>query len=551
MRNTLLLAELPSVKSCRRHSTRSNVTTTDDKDNHSAMDLLVGGVWHPITKTLVEKFPSVLSTGIASILAKCFTAMQSFHEAFSMILGECYASQIYDRLQQDKRYKALQEKWKLDLYFQLRSGELCTRLDMACQRASTEGWMVSVAGYLYNSTNNNSTSSNTEAGQTSMDKKGGCKTPAGSKKEVDNTSSNNNLQPSTLTMQEVQDYLATLSLKQTFSMNIPLLEVFALEMAIPFHDSVYFKQLGGKMLSLSLRTLKRLEAHIVILTNIATANFAQGAAAFTDHTLDSLGGRISLASTTAEKEEVPMTPAKMPLTPERTPGTIPQTPGSAGGVPVSHHAEDSSIDVSTSIEELGLILIDVNTLKQWVQSIWAPLVHAKLQVVLIDTCNNAVNKLDDIATALWSKATKMLISACKANLKGVKGITSRYRMTNKPAPSSASDYVDTILNPLRDFLGRYESSLVNFFPRGVWDIEIIKEVNISFTFYLKSVIETVKNMDSTLQRRARNTQKGGLSDSEKIMMQLKWDVKAYKTSISALNIDLGKVDNVSMLDVVE
>jgi hypothetical protein len=402
--------------------------------------------------------------------------------------------------------------------------------------------MVSVAAYLYN----NSSTSNTDTARTSVDEKGGSKTPAGSKKK-EMIGNDNNAQPSTLTMQEVQDYLAALSLKQTFSMNIPLLEVFALEMAVPFHDTVYFKQLGGKMLSLSLRTLKRLEAHIVILTNIATTNFPQGAAAFTDHTLDSLGGRISLAIVTTEKEEVPMTPAKMPLTPERTPGTIPQTrtPGSAGRLDV---IEDSSAEVSSSIEELGLILIDINTLKQWAQSIWAPLVHAKLQRVLTDTCNNAVNKLDDISTALWSKSTKMLISACKDNLKGVKGITSRYRMTNKPAPSSASDYVDTILNPLRDFLSRYEAQLANFFPRGVWDVQIIQEVNNSFTFYLKSVIETVKNMDSTLQRRARNTQKGGVSDSEKIMMQLKLDVEAYKSSISALNIDLGKVDNVSMLD---
>jgi hypothetical protein len=133
-------------------------------------------------------------------------------------------------------------------------------------------------------------------------------------------------------------------------------------------------------------------------------------------------------------------------------------------------------------------------------------------------------------------------------------------MTNRPAPTSPSTYVDTIFVPLKAFFTQYESSTGAFAPRGQpgaqalagedpaapWDVRVVEEVTATFCLHVASVLETAKQMDSALSRRVRATAGKGaagagpggetVSDSEKINLQLHLDVEAYTAAVQGLRL---------------
>lgn len=82
-----------------------------------------------------------------------------------------------------------------------------------------------------------------------------------------------------------------------------------------------------------------------------------------------------------------------------------------------------------------------------------------------------------------------------------------------------------------------------------WLGSLLEEVTTSYAEQVSALIETVKQMDSTLQRRsklqAQQQQAGGaavgataLTDSEKIALQIKLDIDAYGKELQALGLDL-------------
>ena len=59
------------------------------------------------------------------------------------------------------------------------------------------------------------------------------------------------------------------------------------------------------------------------------------------------------------------------------------------------------------------------------------------------------DKWSKLRMKVWSETCRLLAIECKENSLGIKGVASKYRMTNKPAPSGPSPYVETIFKPLR------------------------------------------------------------------------------------------------------
>lgn len=84
------------------------------------IDLIIKGVWIPVTALLKEKFSGMFSVGIAGTLARCYTAVESF----TLLLHKSDGSA--DRIDSIRRdfstHPAIQEfhdQWKLDLYLQV------------------------------------------------------------------------------------------------------------------------------------------------------------------------------------------------------------------------------------------------------------------------------------------------------------------------------------------------------------------------------------------------------------------------------------------------
>ena len=136
-------------------------------------------------------------------------------------------------------------------------------------------------------------------------------------------------------------------------------------------------------------------------------------------------------------------------------------------------------------------------------------------------------------------------------------VVSKYRMTNKPAPETPSAYVETILAPLRKFLGRFSSVVGRVLSAtaagapaeealAAWQRALVEDVSSSFSEQVSALIETVKQMDSTLQRRSKLQQTSAastaaMSDSEKIALQIKLDIEAYGRDIQSFGLDLSQL----------
>jgi hypothetical protein len=79
-----------------------------------------------------------------------------------------------------------------------------------------------------------------------------------------------------------------------------------------------------------------------------------------------------------------------------------------------------------------------------------------------------------------------------------------------------------------------------------WQSALLEDVSASFAEQVSALIETVRQMDSTLQRRSKaqasaSAGSSNMSDSEKIALQIRLDIEAYGREISALGLDLASM----------
>jgi hypothetical protein len=78
-------------------------------------------------------------------------------------------------------------------------------------------------------------------------------------------------------------------------------------------------------------------------------------------------------------------------------------------------------------------------------------------------------------------------------------------------------------------------------PSGQWQSDIVEDVTSVYVQQVQALIETAKQMDSALMRRAKSssaTSSGaaGMTDSEKIALQMIIDIGAFETEVRAVGI---------------
>jgi hypothetical protein len=127
-----------------------------------------------------------------------------------------------------------------------------------------------------------------------------------------------------------------------------------------------------------------------------------------------------------------------------------------------------------------------------------------------------------------------LTSQCCAPLSAVKGVAATYRMTNRPPPTQASPFVATILRPLQEFDKSYASRT----PPQIgddWKRSVVSSVSDKYSLAVEELIATVKRTEDALKGRAtRRTMAGGMSDGEKVKLQLFLDHREFKKHVEDL-----------------
>ena len=141
--------------------------TADAASTPVDVDLLSEGVWVPIATALMADAGikmAIFSPGIASILQSNYVALDNFLSGLAVRLlvasteisekderflyqPEMEASQIeraQDRIYAHAKTAEFIKRWNLPIYYQLRFGESCNRLNKAVEQTRREGWVATV-----------------------------------------------------------------------------------------------------------------------------------------------------------------------------------------------------------------------------------------------------------------------------------------------------------------------------------------------------------------------------------------------------------------------
>jgi hypothetical protein len=200
-----------------------------------------------------------------------------------------------------------------------------------------------------------------------------------------------------------------LQLKSNFTFHLPIINVFAIEMACCMHSKVCIDFIAVKFLTLALRLTSRLEFLVGNLIQQATPSFSQ-----------------ELLQTLA----VDMVEGR-------------ETDSSRAGL------------MRICVRDCILLVDDLGSLAVWLSTDFLSqsqytLAKRGCDAAYVDKCLALQTaKLAAVRSLAWTETCRMLSVDCKENLLGVKGVASKYRMTSKPPPTTPSPYVETILMPIR------------------------------------------------------------------------------------------------------
>ncbi len=460
------------------------------------LDIVINSVWKPIMALLSERFPIMFNTAIANTFKHCYNAYEKFNLSITDIAGIEWKEAVSLRMKSNQSVKLYDEKWKFDLYYRIRMQEISGRLDKSCVLAYQHGLMYNSYSLIYKNPSE-------ESKQTSVF--------------------------SAADIQEITNKF------QIALFHLPIFNVFCMETCICMHENIILKPLDMKFFKLSITIINRLEVQLVMLLDIPTAIISK-----TDiSNLQNIAANEVLAYINAANKEKEISNSA-----KKNPGNT-KEPGVASTTP-------PPIPVISS-DELVLLAVDLYHYEEWMKDSYFKNVYmyltrhqlaetqqeVSMYTVIKDSILFQCNKLQYIRENIWHKICSFISSECKRGLSNVKAIAGRYRMTNKPPPEAASSYVTGILAPYKAFVEKNKDMISAFAPIDQWTPSIINDINANYLLQVQSLMETVVQMETDIKRRLKvTTTTNTMTDSEKIALQLRLDIKAYGNELEAMGLSI-------------
>ena len=496
---------------CMFDTITETATMTPQQQQQRDIDLLTDGVWVPIATALMADAGikmAIFSPGIASILQTNYIVLDAFlarlasrllrqqqqqHQPSApqkqqqLVSDSISRIDLYyrpklsnDRIQQaqERIYKhsmtaEFSKKWNLPIYYQLRFGESCKRLNSAIDTTKRDGW----------------------AAEDVFD---------GTPEEAD-------------------------ELKEKYGFELALfLELYHLLLGL-WRPDVILKPLTNRFLRGSVQLVGRVVTFI--------KDGMDGTIKFGQEPLP-----VSAAANGSAVDSVEMSsPIEKPLYPTRSPYCWGETEADVGAV-----AWELTILESTLRHDyVELICQALNTDTE------TPELRLFVREVLEEACDQ-IHPLIDKA---WNEhVVEILTKKCSAPLAAVKGVAATYRMTNRPPPRQASHFVETILRPLKEFSNEFASRT----PERVghrWKQQIVVTISDKYAAAVEELISTVARTEVALQRQntrnrraARISAAVGMSDGEKVKLQLYLDYLTFVSSVEEAGINPKTVRGIAKLE---
>lgn len=472
------------------------------------VDLITDGVWVPIATALMADAGikmAIFSPGIASILQANYVALDKFlSELATRLLRQTPSSsatspapdllsleQMYfipkvsqetieraqDRIYRHPKTAEFSKRWNLPIYYQLRFGDCCTRLNKAVDSTTRGGWTIEV-------------------------------------------------------------YTGDPTVAENLRNSVGFELAFFLEL--------YDTLLGLWRPDVILRPL--------------TNRFLRGAVQLVGRSVafirDGMDGKIKFGG--GDPTDVVSSESNGSVTQQN--GETP-TNSNGSGLPLpsrlAYSWGESAPDVASVAWELAIL--DTSLSHDYVSTICDALNNPdstvaernELRNLVSEILSEASGHIRPIVERAWNEIiVKILVEKCSGPLAAVKGVVATYRMTNRPPPTQASPYVGTILRPLKEFSRDFELRTPDDVG-GKWKACILEEVTDRYGTAVEELISTVKRTEVALQsRRARRATSGGISDGDKVKLQLYLDFQAYCQDIQEIGIDPSAIKGISKLQTL-
>jgi hypothetical protein len=457
------------------------------------VDLITAGVWVPIATALMADAGikmAIFSPGIASILQANYLALEVFlaelaerllkqpeKETFNSVSGS--AESLYfrpttsiatiraaqDRVYAHSKTAEFSKRWNLPIYYQLRFGECCNRLNKAVDHTKNGGWSTEVY--------------------------------TGSDEVADN-------------------------LKNQIGFELSFfLELYDILLGL-WRPDVILRPLTHRFLRGAVQLVGR---SVAFLQDGMEGKIKFGVEKVVDPTSQGNGNR---ADTNGSNFPYPT-----------------RTPYCWG---------DSAQDVAAVAWELAIL--ETTIAHDYVSTVCDALgsgdsvesERAELRSLVLEALRETSSQIRPLVDRAWNEViVKILTEKCSGPLAAVKGVAATYRMTNRPPPSQASPFIGTILRPLKEFCNEFSNRTPDQIGAN-WKLLIVIAVTDRYSLAVEELITTVQRTEVALQnRRARRAASGGMSDGDKVKLQVYLDFLEFSRHVEGVGVDLSSVAGIAKL----
>lgn len=455
------------------------------------VDLITDGVWVPIVTALMADAGikmAIFSPGIASILQSNYTVLDTFlsdlasrlltyqdTDAVSKAPGpinESPTEKLYFtpkvseksiRLAQERIYSHAKtaeftKKWNLPIYYQLRFGDCCTRLNEAISGTTTDGWTKDVF---------------------------------------------------------TGDAATRNTLKSDVGFELSFfLELYDILLGL-WRPDVILRPLSNRFLRGSVQLIGRSVAFVK----------------------DGMEGQLKFGTTNVSQNT-----SENSADPSQGEALMSTAPYSWG---------NSALDVAAVAWELAILESSLS--HDYVSTICDAMNSGnaqdpELRTLVKEVLDEASGQIHPVVNRAWNDIiVKLLVEKCSGVLGAVKGVVATYRMTNRPPPTQASPYVKTILRPLKEFLTEVSLRIPDYVGKQ-WKVALLTDITDRYSVAVDELITTVRRTEVALQnRRTRRVASGGISDGDKVKLQLFLDFEAFCRDMQEVGVDPSSITGITRL----
>lgn len=219
----------------------------------------------------------------------------------------------------------------------------------------------------------------------------------------------------------------------------------------------------------------------------------------------------------------------------------------------SHPSEAGAVPISST--QLVYVVSDLGRLQEWLPDLLET-VRLKLEMVGFKNFSSISAALEDSQSALSahvpalsSRIVQDLSESCFGYLKSALEVPRLYRRTNKEVPSTASSYVDSALKPLYQLQSGHGDKVQPAVMQR-WLQEALSDSTHRYFETVSDVLSSVRKMEESLKRlkQARRSlatnpvsSSGGMSDDDKIRLQLALDVEHLGEQIQKMGLQTSDI----------